>query len=133
MKRNVRAALWDGEEQCLCGSRAYVARHFAEPVTMTLHAEHPNLSAYFNLDSGSGKIRGVWLQGNDMARPIFEAWLAPFADMGAASATITNTDDTDHLSFDAVGLPAFTFPGPARLRHQHASFNVDDVGTRSVT
>jgi hypothetical protein len=129
MKRSVRAALWDGEEQCLCGSRAYVVKHFAEPVTMTLQPDHANLSAYFNLDSGSGKIRGVWLQGNDMARPIFEAWLAPFADLGVASTTIINTDGTDHLSFDAVGLPAFTFvqdPLDYDVNTHHS--NVDDVG-----
>ena len=74
LARGVRAALWSGEEQCLCGSRAYVKQHFADPVTMQLKPEHARLSAYFNLDNGAGRIRGVYLQGNDMARPIFEAW-----------------------------------------------------------
>jgi Zn-dependent M28 family amino/carboxypeptidase len=129
MQRTVRAALWDGEEQCLCGSRGYVARHFAEPVSMTLKPGHADLSVYFNLDNGSGKIRGVYLQENDMARPIFEAWLAPFADLGVATTTIINTDGTDHLSFVAVGLPGFNFvqdPLDYEVNTHHS--NVDDAG-----
>jgi carboxypeptidase Q len=129
MKRTVRAALWSGEEQCLCGSRGYVAQHFGDPVTMKLKPAHRKLSAYFNLDNGSGRIRGVYLQGNDMARPIFEAWLAPFADLGVTGgATITNTDGTDHLSFHDVGLPGFQFvqdPLDYELNTHHT--NVDDV------
>ncbi|MEZ5559700.1 MAG: M28 family peptidase [Pseudomonadales bacterium] len=129
MRRTVRAALWDAEEQGLIGSRAYVAAHFADPVTMTLKPEHARLSAYFNLDNGGGRIRGVHLQNNDMARPLFEAWLAPFADMGVTTTTITNTPGTDHLSFDAVGLPAFNFvqdPLDYELNTHHS--NLDDVG-----
>ena len=79
LRRTVRAALWGEEEQCLCGSRAYVKQHFADPVSMQLQAEHARLSAYFNLDNGSGRIRGVYLQQNDMARPLLQAWLEPFA------------------------------------------------------
>jgi hypothetical protein len=129
MRRSVRAALWDGEEQCLCGSRAYVARHFADPLDMQLKPAHEKLSAYFNLDNGGGKIRGVYLQQNDMARPIFDAWLKPFADLGVSTVTIINTTGTDHLSFNAVGLPGFNFvqdPLDYRLNTHHS--NVDDVG-----
>ncbi len=129
MRRSVRAALWDGEEQCLCGSRAYVANHFADPLDMKLKPEHEKLSAYFNLDNGGGKIRGVYLQQNDMARPIFDAWLEPFADLGVSTVTIINTTGTDHLSFNAVGLPGFNFvqdPLDYDLNTHHS--NVDDVG-----
>jgi carboxypeptidase Q len=109
MARTVRLALWGGEEQGLFGSRGYVRNHFADPVTMELKKEHANLSGYFNVDNGSGKIRGVYLQGNDMMRPIFETWLAPFRDLGVDTISIRNTGGTDHLSFDAVGLPGFQF------------------------
>jgi hypothetical protein len=109
MDRTVRIALWGGEEQGLHGSRGYVRNHFADPVTMELKKEHANLSGYFNLDNGSGKIRGVYLQGNDMMRPVFESWLGPFRDLGVDTVSIRNTRGTDHLSFDAVGLPGFQF------------------------
>ncbi len=109
MDRTVRLALWSAEEQGLLGSRAYVTNHFAERQTMALKPEHARLSAYFNVDNGGGKFRGIYMQGNDMVRPIFEAWLAPFRDMGATTVTIRNTTGTDHLSFDAVGLPGFQF------------------------
>jgi len=109
MARTVRIALWGGEEQGLFGSRGYVRNHFADPVTMELKKEHANLSGYFNLDNGSGKIRGVYLQGNDMMRPIFETWLGPFRDLGVDTISIRNTHGTDHLSFDEVGLPGFQF------------------------
>jgi hypothetical protein len=106
-----------------------VASHFADPVDMHLKPEHQKLSAYFNLDNGGGKIRGVYLQQNDMARPIFDAWLEPFADLGVSTVTIINTTGTDHLSFNAVGLPGFNFvqdPLDYRLNTHHS--NVDDVG-----
>jgi carboxypeptidase Q len=109
LDRTVRIGLWSGEEQGLFGSRAYVKEHFADPHTMRVTAEHAKLSGYFNLDNGSGKIRGVYLQGNDAMRPIFEQWLAPFRDQGVTTVTIRNTGGTDHLSFDAVGLPGFQF------------------------
>lgn len=128
MRRTVRAALWDGEELGLLGSRAYVAAHFADPVTMRLQPEHEKLSAYFNLDAGAGKIRGVYLQQNDMARPIFDAWLKPFADLGVTNVAIINTFGTDHLAFNAVGLPGFTFvqdPLDYYVNTHHS--NVDDV------
>ena len=108
LDRTVRLALWSGEEQGLLGSKAYVKGHFGDPAQQRT-AEHAALSAYFNLDNGSGKIRGVYLQGNDAARPSFEAWLAPFRDLGVTTISIRNTGGTDHLSFAAVGLPGFQF------------------------
>jgi len=136
-RRTIRIALWTGEEQGLFGSKAYVAKHFGklEPATrpstrtttplagarptsrpasrptekLMREAEYERLSAYFNLDNGTGKIRGVYLQGNEAVRPIFRKWLAPFADLGAQTLTLTNTGGTDHVSFDAIGLPAFQF------------------------
>ncbi len=129
LDRSVRLALWTGEEQGIYGSRAYVKRHFGDPVTMRLEPEHAKLAAYFNVDNGTGKIRGVYLQGNDMVRPIFEAWLAPFADLGARTLTIRDTHGTDHLSFDAVGLPGFQFiqdPVDYGTRTHHSDLDVYD-------
>ncbi len=84
MDRTVRLALWGGEEEGLLGSRAYVKEHFGDPETMKLAAEQAKLDGYFNVDNGSGKIRGVYLQGNEMMRPIFRAWFAPFQDLAPA-------------------------------------------------
>jgi Zn-dependent M28 family amino/carboxypeptidase len=109
MDRTVRIGLWSGEEEGLFGSRAYVKQHFADPKTMQVTPEHAKLSGYFNLDNGSGKIRGVYLQGHEAMRPIFQAWLAPFRDLGVTAITIRNTGGTDHLSFAAIGLPGFQF------------------------
>lgn len=108
-RRTVRIALWGGEEQGLFGSRNYVKMHVGDPATMQLQPMQSKISAYYNLDNGTGKIRGVYLQGNDKVKPIFAQWLAPFKDMGAATLTIGNTGGTDHLSFDAVGVPGFQF------------------------
>lgn len=108
-RRTVRIALWGGEEEGLLGSRAYVKAHVADPATMQLQPAHEKISAYYNLDNGTGKIRGVYLQGNEAVRPIFAKWLEPFKDMGASALTISNTGGTDHLSFDAVGVPGFQF------------------------
>ena len=129
MDRTVRMALWSGEEQGLLGSRAYVKEHFGDPVTMTLKPEHARLAAYFNLDNGSGRVRGVYLQGNDMVRPIFEAWLAPFKDLGATTLALADTGGTDHKSFDAVGLPGFQFiqdPLDYMTRTHHSELDVYD-------
>ena len=129
MPRTVRIALWTGEEQGLLGSKAYVKEHFADRETMALKPEHAKLSGYFNLDNGSGKIRGVYLQENDMMRPIFEAWLEPFKDLGASTLTIRKTTGTDHLSFDAVGLPGFQFiqdPLEYSTRTHHSNMDVYD-------
>lgn len=108
-RRTIRIALWSGEEQGLHGSRNYVKNHFADPATMVLQPDHARFSSYFNLDNGSGKIRGIYLQGNEACRAIFTQWLAPFKDLGASTVTISNTGGTDHLAFDAVGLPGFQF------------------------
>ena len=108
-KRTIRIALWSGEEQGILGSKGYVKSHFADPETMTLKPEHKLLSAYYNLDNGGGKIRGIYLQGNDALRPVFESWLLPFHDMGATTVTARNTGGTDHLPFEEVGLPGFQF------------------------
>ena len=109
LDRTVRIGLWGGEEQGLLGSRAYVKAHFGDPATMELKPDHEKLSGYFNLDNGSGRIRGVYLQEHEAMRPVFEQWLAPFRDLGVTTITIRNTGGTDHLSFTAVGLPGFQF------------------------
>ncbi len=109
LDRTVRIALWSGEEEGLLGSKAYVKEHFGDPETMHTTEAHAKLSGYFNLDNGTGKIRGAYLQGNDAMRPLFENWFAAFRDQGVSTVTIKNTGGTDHLSFDAVGLPAFQF------------------------
>jgi Zn-dependent M28 family amino/carboxypeptidase len=127
LDRTVRLALWSGEEQGILGSRAYVAEHFAAREDMKLKADHARLSGYFNVDNGSGKIRGVYLQGNDAMRPIFQAWLKPFEDLGATTISIRNTGGTDHLSFDAVGLPGFQFiqdPLEYDSRTHHSNMDV---------
>ena len=108
-KRTIRIALWSGEEEGLLGSRGYVKNHFADPADMVLKPDHGKISAYYNLDNGSGKVRGIYLQGNKNAGPIFEKWLAPFNELGAKTITINNTGGTDHQSFDAVGIPGFQF------------------------
>ena len=129
MARTVRIALWTGEEQGLLGSRAYVKEHFADPADMKPKPEHAKLAAYFNLDNGGGRIRGIYMQDNDEMRPIFEAWLEPFKDLGATTLTIRNTGSTDHVSFDAVGLPAFQFiqdPLDYGSRTHHSNMDVYD-------
>lgn len=108
-RRTIRIALWSGEEQGLLGSRGYVKNTFGDPATMKLLPAHDKFSVYFNLDNGTGKIRGIHLQGNEAARNIFQQWFAPFNDLGAKTITIRNTGSTDHISFDAVGLPGFQF------------------------
>ncbi len=109
MRRTVRLALWAGEEQGLLGSREYVKAHFADRETMKLAPEHDRFSAYFNVDNGTGAIRGVYLQGNEAVAPIFAAWMEPFRNLGMTTLAIRNTGGTDHLAFDAVGLPGFQF------------------------
>jgi hypothetical protein len=108
-RRTIRIALWTGEEQDYFGSLGYVERHFGDLKTVVLKPEHAKLSGYFNLDNGSGRIRGINLQGNEAVRPIFEAWLRPFNYLGAATLTTLNTGGTDHMPFDAIGLPGFQF------------------------
>jgi Zn-dependent M28 family amino/carboxypeptidase len=121
-RRTIRIGLWSGEEQGLLGSRAYVAEHFGKRIDQPgaqrdtqatpqydIKPDNEKVAGYFNLDNGTGKIRGVYLQGNDAVWPIFRAWLAPFKDLGASTLTLANTGGTDHLSFDAVGIPGFQF------------------------
>jgi len=129
LDRTVRIALWGGEEQGLLGSKAYVKEHFGNPENMQLTARHEDFSAYFNVDNGTGKIRGVYLQGNDMVRPIFDAWLRPFHDLGAKTLSIRDTGGTDHLSFNAVGLPGFQFiqdPVEYNTRTHHSNMDAYD-------
>jgi Zn-dependent M28 family amino/carboxypeptidase len=108
-RRTIRIALWSGEEQGLLGSRNYVKANFADPSKMELKPAHEKISAYYNLDNGTGRIRGIYLQGNKEATKLFAEWLAPFGDMGARTVTLNNTGGTDHLAFDAVGIPGFQF------------------------
>ncbi len=108
-RRTIRLALWTGEEQDYFGSVGYVTQHFGDSKTMALKPEHAKLAAYFNLDNGAGRIRGVNLQGNEAVRPIFEAWLRPFNYLGASTLTTLNTGGTDHMPFDALGLAGFQF------------------------
>jgi carboxypeptidase Q len=126
-RRTIRIALWSGEEQGLLGSRGYVAQHFgsrAKPPesdsdlpsylrppsgTVSVKPDHAKLSAYFNIDNGTGKIRGIYAQENAAVVPIFEAWMQPLRDLGVTTVTMRNTGGTDHLSYDEVGLPGFQF------------------------
>ncbi|HEX8284449.1 MAG TPA: M20/M25/M40 family metallo-hydrolase [Pyrinomonadaceae bacterium] len=136
-RRTIRVALWSGEEQGLLGSRAYVEQHFgkietpqgtpqptppaeaegqpaAQPTPaprgrLVTKPEYEKFSAYYNLDNGTGRIRGVYMQGNEAVRAHFRRWLAPFADLGAQTLTLGNTGSTDHVPFDAIGLPGFQF------------------------
>src|SRR5438132_5926841 len=132
-RRTIRVALWTGEEEGLLGSQAYVKQHFgtleggagqlggggggfggggnanATPAKLTTLPDYEKFSGYFNLDNGTGKIRGVYLQGNRAVRDLFTQWLMPFREMGASTITISNTTGTDHQSFDGIGLPGFQF------------------------
>jgi carboxypeptidase Q len=127
-RRTIRIALWTGEEQGLFGSKGYVTQHFGSAKTSTapdemqlpefmrraagpleVKPEQKLISAYFNVDNGSGKIRGIYTQGNGAIAPIFAQWIAPLRDLGVTTITMRNTGGTDHLSFDAVGIPGFQF------------------------
>ncbi len=143
-RRTIRVALWEAEEEGLLGSASYVASHFgeikgADRLSMMMgmgghgkletRPEYKTFDVYFNHDNGSGKIRGVYLQGNEAARPIFRAWLSAFGDPTAQTITIANTGGTDHLSFDAIGLPGFQFiqdPIEYDTRTHHSNMDVFD-------
>lgn len=128
-RRTIRIALWGGEEQGLLGSFGYVKKHFGDPADMRLLPGQKNVSAYFNLDNGSGRIRGIYLQNNEAVRPVFSSWLQPFADLGATGITGSNTGSTDHMAFDAVGIPAFQFiqdPLEYETRTHHTNMDTYD-------
>lgn len=108
-KRTIRIALWSGEEQGLLGSRGYVKKTFGGRAASEQLPAYQNFSGYYNIDNGTGKIRGIYLQGNEACRPIFTQWLEPFKDLGATTVTISNTGGTDHQAFDGIGLPGFQF------------------------
>jgi len=120
-RRTIRIGLWGGEEEGLLGSRAYVKQHFAERQgdsgymsgggsgPLIMKPEFEKFDVYFNNDNGSGKVRGVYMQGNETVRSIFRSWLSVYGDPAAQTLTIANTGGTDHLSFDGVGLPGFQF------------------------
>jgi carboxypeptidase Q len=129
MDRTVRMGLWGGEEEGLLGSAAYVKEHFADPATMKPTTDHNNFAGYFNIDNGTGRIRGIYLQQNEMCRPIFEQWFAALKDITPGTITIRNTGGTDHQSFDRVGLPGFQFiqdPMDYDTRTHHSNMDVYD-------
>jgi carboxypeptidase Q len=147
-KRTIRIALWSGEEEGLFGSLGYVKQHFGEfepakvPDTSGMPAfmsrvkgplkttkEWETLDAYYNLDNGTGKVRGVYTQGNYAIAPIFAQWIAPLNDLGVTTITNRNTGGTDHLAFDAVGLPGFEFiqdPMDYETRTHHSDMDTYD-------
>ena len=126
-KRTIRIGLWSAEEQGLLGSRGYVKKTFMDPTTNKPNTAHEKFAGYFNIDNGTGKVRGIYLQGNEQCGPIFKSWLAPFNDLGAKTVTISNTGGTDHQSFDGVGLPGFQFiqdPIEYDTRTHHSNMDV---------
>ncbi|MGA8868127.1 MAG: M20/M25/M40 family metallo-hydrolase [Candidatus Sulfotelmatobacter sp.] len=147
-RRTIRIGLWSGEEEGLLGSQSYVEHHFGsrppmdepgakdmptllrrEAGPVTVKPEQAKVSAYFNVDNGTGKIRGIYLQENEAVAPIFEAWMKPFKDLGMTTMTMRNTGGTDHLSFDAVGIPGFQFiqdPIEYETRTHHSNMDVYD-------
>jgi Zn-dependent M28 family amino/carboxypeptidase len=153
-RRTIRIGLWSGEEQGLLGSRAYVAEHFGKRIDapggqgrdaqsapqaapqFEIKPDNEKMAGYFNLDNGTGKIRGIYLQGNESVRPIFREWFASFKDLigtskdnSVATLSISNTGGTDHLSFDAVGIPGFQFiqdPVEYDTRTHHSNMDVYD-------
>ncbi len=135
MARTVRIALWGGEEEGLLGSIAYVQEHFANRNTMQPSADYSKLSAYYNDDTGTGRFRGISVGGNDMVKPIFEAWLEPFHDLGATvvmgvtAPPTTRPGGTDHTSFTWIGLPGFGFlqdPMEYQTRTHHSNMDFYD-------
>ena len=141
-RRTIRVALWDGEEhEDYFGSLGYVKKHFGDPETMTLLPAQAKVSAYFNIDHGTGRVRGIYTQANEAVRPVFDQILAPFADLGAATTTLKNEGSTDHMPFVSVGIPAFTFiqdPIDYEPRTHHTNLDVgslllkDDLAQASV-
>ena len=127
LRRTVRIGLWGGEEQGLLGSRQYVTDTFADRTTMAVKPAHAKFAGYFNVDNGTGAIRGVYLQGNEAVAPIFDLWMKPFNNLGMNTLTIRDTGGTDHQAFDAVGLPGFQFiqdPVEYGSRTHHSNMDV---------
>ena len=147
-RRTIRVGLWSGEEEGLLGSQGYVQQHFGarppmddpsmkgmptllrrEAGDVTVKPEQAKVSGYFNIDNGTGKVRGIYLQENAAVEPIFEAWMRPFKDLGMTTITMRNTGGTDHQSFDAVGIPGFQFiqdPMDYETRTHHSNMDVYD-------
>lgn len=128
-RRTIRLVLWGGEEQGLLGSFYYIKKHFGDPATMKLLPEQSKVSAYFNLDNGTGKVRGIYLQNNDAAGPIFKDWFRAVGDSSAMTVAHANTGSTDHFSLDAIGIPAFQFiqdPLEYLNRTHHTNMDVYD-------
>jgi hypothetical protein len=126
-RRTIRAALWGGEEYGLLGSRAYVKKHFGDPKTQTYTPDHEKFNVYFNMDGGGGKFRGIYLQGNEGARPIFGEWMRPFLHMGMTHMSNRIMFNSDHSSFLALGLPGFSFiQDPLERRAYHTNMDTYD-------
>ena len=141
-RRTIRIGLWAGEEQGLYGSHAYVSKHFADQEgdyfttlmggaagPITKKADYDKFSVYFNYDNGTGKVRGVYMEGNESARPFFRDWLSKYNDPTAQTLTLSKTVGTDHQSFDGVGLPGFQFiqdPIDYETRTHHSNEDVWD-------
>jgi hypothetical protein len=128
-KRTIRIALWGGEEQGVLGSYGYVKNHFRDGTTLQIKPEQSGVSAYFNLDNGTGKIRGIYTQNNAAVKPIFEQWFKPFYDIGATTVTMKNTGSTDHIAFDWAGIPGFQFiqdPLDYETRTHHTNLDTYD-------
>jgi hypothetical protein len=148
-RRTIRVALWAGEEEGLLGSQAYVKEHFGypdvpkddttpsymrtTPLPVVLKPGQEKVSAYFNLDNGTGKIRGIYAQENASVVPIFEKWGEPFRDLGFTTVTMRTTGSTDHVSFDAIGIPGFQFIQDSveyETRTHHSNMDVYDRAQR---
>jgi len=128
-RRTIRLALWGGEEEGLLGSKAYVQEHVADLKTMTLKPDHAKISAYYNLDNGTGRIKGVWMQGNLAIIPIFEQWIKPLRDFDVTTLTPQSVRGSDYLSFDDAGIPAFQFMQDRleyNSRTHHSNMDVTD-------
>ncbi|MFT6970541.1 MAG: carboxypeptidase Q [Roseivirga sp.] len=125
LKRTVRIGLWSGEEQGIYGSRNYTQNVFMNDKKP--NRAHEKFSAYYNMDNGTGAIRGIYLQGNEATKPLFEEWFTPFHEIGANTVTTRNTGGTDHLAFDGIGLPGFQFiqdPIAYNTRTHHSNMDV---------
>jgi hypothetical protein len=148
-RRTLRVVLWAGEEEGLLGSQAYVKEHYGypdvpagdttpsylrtTPLPVVLKSGQEKVSAYFNLDNGTGKIRGIYAQENSAVAPIFEKWGEPFRDLGFTTVTLRNTGSTDHISFDAIGIPGFQFIQDSveyETRTHHSNMDVYDRAQR---